>query len=84
MVLSIVSLALITVFNYEELAAGSHLARAVCLYACFFWGIRLSLQAILDVKQHLSTWWLRGGYNLLTVMFGYFTLVYAWAAIHPS
>src|SRR6185503_4926753 len=61
-VLSIISLGLISVGNAHELASGSGLARGFCLYVCLFWGIRLSLQAILDAKEHLTTWWLRLGY----------------------
>jgi hypothetical protein len=39
---------------------------------------------VLDVKAHLSTWWLKLGYGLLTVMFAYFTVVYAWVALSPG
>jgi hypothetical protein len=82
-VLSIVSLALITLLNHGELAAGTGLARAVCFYAATFWGVRLALQAVLDVREHLTTWWLKSGYATLTIMFSYFTAVYAWAAVRP-
>ena len=79
-VLSIIALGLISIVNARELAAGSLLARSVCLYAAAFWGIRLSLQAILDVKSHLSVWWLKLGYHTLTVVFLGLTLLYGWAA----
>jgi hypothetical protein len=46
-----------------------------------FWGIRVVLQAVLDVKEHLTAWWLTAGYHALTVLFVYFTAVYAWAAL---
>jgi hypothetical protein len=82
-VLSIISLGLISIGNAHELADGSGLARAFCLYVSLFWGIRLSLQAILDVKEHVTTWWLRLGYHLLTVLFLCFTLLYGWAALYP-
>jgi hypothetical protein len=65
-----------------ELAAGSRLARAVSAYGAVFWGIRLCLQAVFDVKPHLSAWWLTAGYHLLTVLFLCFTLVYGYAAAH--
>lgn len=81
-VLAIVALALISIFNAQELAAGSGLARGFCAYVAVFWGIRLSLQTILDVREHLSTWWLKLGYHTLTVWFASFTLVYGWAALH--
>jgi len=80
-VLSIVSLAAISLFNSDELAAGSGLARGFCAYVAAFWGIRLCLQAVLDVKEHLRTWWLTLGYHALSVLFVSFTFVFAWAAI---
>ena len=60
-VLAIVALGLISLTNAAQLASGSMLARSVCGYIAVFWGIRLSLQAVLDVKEHLTTWWLRAG-----------------------
>src|SRR4051812_9011418 len=68
-VLAIVCLGVICVVNADELAAGGLLARCVCGYLALFWGIRLSLQLVFDVKEHLTTWWLRAGYGLLTVLF---------------
>ena len=76
-VLGIISLGLLTILCSEELASGSRLARGVCAYGAIFWGIRLSLQLVFDVKPHLTLWWLRVGYHLLTVLFTVFTLVYA-------
>lgn len=80
-VLSIVALGLISIVNSRELAAGSLLARSFCLYAAAFWGIRLSLQAVLDVKSHLTTWWLKLGYHTLTLFFLGLTLLYGWSAL---
>jgi hypothetical protein len=79
-VLSIVSLSWLCILNADELAAGSGLACSVCLYGAAFWGIRLSLQAFLDVRQYLTAWWLKAGYHLLTVLFASFTAVYLWGA----
>ncbi|WP_437223385.1 hypothetical protein SH661x_003196 [Planctomicrobium sp. SH661] len=81
-VLSIVSLGLITATCAAELAGGSGLARAFCAYAACFWGIRLSLQPFLEAKPFLTTWWLRCGYPLLSVLFACFTLIFIWGAIH--
>jgi hypothetical protein len=81
-VLSIVSLGLIGIVNSDELANGSLLSRSVCLYAAVFWGIRLSLQPILSARPFLTTWWLLGGYHLLTVLFTSFLLIFSWGAIH--
>jgi hypothetical protein len=78
-VMSIIALGLITTFNAQALAEGTMLARSVCLYATIFWGVRLTLVAVLDVKEHLTTWWLTAGYWLLTVLFTFFTITFAWA-----
>jgi hypothetical protein len=82
-VLGIVSLGLICLINPTELASGTLLARSVCTYIAAFWGIRLSLQTILDAKPFLTTWWLAAGYHLLTMLFTLLTLTFAWAAVHP-
>ncbi|MGH9874541.1 MAG: hypothetical protein ACRD9S_18960 [Pyrinomonadaceae bacterium] len=81
-VLAIAAFGLISIFNAEELAKGSGLARGVCGYIAMFWGVRLALQWIFDVKDHLSAWWLRLGYYLLTILFAGFTLLYTFAALH--
>jgi hypothetical protein len=83
-VLSIVAFGLLSLFNARELAAGGGLARGVCGYVAVFWAVRLALQAVLDVKEHLTTWWLKAGYHTLTVLFACFTAVYAWAALQPG
>ena len=82
-VLSIIALGLICLLNSRELASGSGLARSFCLYGAIFWGIRLGLQPVFDVKEHLTTWWLRAGYYTLSLLFTAFTLLYAWAALRP-
>ena len=80
-VLGIVTLGVIGLTCASELAAGTRLARAVCIYGALFWGIRLCLQAVFDVKPHLTARWLTAGYHLLTVLFLCFTLVYSYAAV---
>jgi hypothetical protein len=79
-VLSIVAFGLISLLNARELASGSGLARSFCLYVAVFWGIRLCLQPVFDVKEHLTAWWLRAGYYTLSVLFASFTAIYGWAA----
>ena len=79
-VLSIVAFGLISISNSAELASGSGLARSFCGYVAIFWGIRLALQAVLDVKGHLASWWLAAGYHTLTILFLAFTAIYGWAA----
>ena len=80
-VLSIVAFAVISIAHPSEIAAGSGLARAFCGYVAVFWGIRLGLQAVLDVKAHLTAWWLTVGYHLLTALFASFTVLYGYAAL---
>lgn len=82
-VLAIVAFGLISLFQARELAAGAGLARGVCGYIAVFWGVRLVLQGVLDVKERLTAWWLTVGYHVLTVLFASFTLVYGYAAFRP-
>src|SRR6516165_7611150 len=81
-VLAIVANGLICIINPEDLAAGSRLARCVCVYMAVFWGVRLSLQTVLDVKEQLTTWWVHAGYHLLTLLFASFTALFAYGALH--
>jgi hypothetical protein len=69
------------IFNARELAEGGQLARGVCAYIAVFWGVRLALQAVFDVKEHLTAWWLKAGYFALSLLFAGFTLVYALASL---
>lgn len=80
-VMSIVAFALLSLFNSRELASGSGLARGVCGYVAVFWGVRVCLQPVFDVKTHLTTWWLKAGYHLLTLLFLSFSALYAYAAL---
>ena len=80
-VLSIVAFATLSMLHARELASGGPLARGVCTYIAVFWGTRLILQGVFDVKEHLRAWWLRAGYGLLSVLFAGFTTVYALAAL---
>jgi hypothetical protein len=82
-VLSIIALAVISLLNAPALASGSLLARSVCAYAAIFWGVRLGLQAVLDVKPHLTGFWWRAGYHSLSVAFIYLVGVFAVAAMAP-
>lgn len=83
-VLSIVALGTITLFNSAELAAGSPLAQAFSAYAAVFWGVRLLLQGVLDVKAHLASWWLKLGYCALTLLFAGIAGVFVYAALHAG
>jgi hypothetical protein len=81
-VLSIIAFALLSIVYARELANGGGLARGFCAYVAVFWGIRLALQAVFDVKEHLTAWWLKAGYTALTMLFAALTGIYAWAALH--
>ena len=80
-VLGIIANGAVCVCFAAELANGSTFSRVVCGYIAIFWGVRLSLQAVLDAKPFLTTWWLRAGYHLLTVLFASVVLVLGWAAM---
>lgn len=83
-VLSIIAFGVISIVNAEELANGSRLARSFCAYVAVFWGVRLCLQAVLDVKDHLTEWWLKAGYHSLTVVFVSLTAIYAFASLQGN
>ena len=83
-VLSIIAFGLLSLGNADELAGGGRLSRGVCGYIAVFWGLRLPLQAVFDVKDHLTTWWLKLGYHTLTVLFVSFTLIFGYAALQPA
>lgn len=82
-VLAILANGLISLFNAEELASGSGLARGFCTYVAIFWGVRLVLQGVFDAKSFLTAWWLKAGYHTLTALFVAFTAIYGWAAVRP-
>ena len=80
-VLMIVAFGLLSVTVPHLLTDGDPLGRIVCGFIATFWGIRLGLQWFyLDSREHLTTWWLSAGHHLLTVVFTFLTVVYAWAA----
>ena len=80
-VLGIVSLGLTCICCADDLAVDQPLSRAFALYAAAFWGIRLSLQTVLDTKPFLTTWWLTAGYHLLTLLFLAFTLLFGFLSV---
>ena len=81
-VMAIIAFGTVCLTCSEELASGSRLARVLAGYMAIFWGVRLSLQTVFDVKEHLTTWWLRAGYYSLTLLFVSFTTLFAVAAGH--
>lgn len=83
-VMSIVALGAICLTCSAELASGTRLANALCLYGAIFWGVRLALQAVLDARPFLTAWWLRAGYHLLTCLFCAFTSIYLLALLRQT
>mgnify|MGYP005708658077 CR=1 len=82
-VLSIIAFGVVCITLANEVGSGSPLARAFCGYIAIFWGIRLGLQPVMDVKEHLTVWWLKAGYHLLSLLFLALTINFAWLALRP-
>jgi hypothetical protein len=80
-VMAIIAFGCISVTSPVELARQSALARGFCLYVFVFWAVRLALQGVFDVKEHLTAWWLRLGYGVLTGIFACLAFIYGWAAL---
>ncbi len=81
-VLVIVGFGLLSILLPAELAAGTLLARGLCLFISLFWTARLVVQFfVFDAKPYLKSLWLRAGYHGLTVVFLYHAAIYGWAAL---
>ena len=80
-VLVIVGFGLLPMLFAGELAAGTLLARGVCLFIALFWSARLIVQFfVFDAKPYLKSAFLKAGYHGLTVVFMYHAVVYSMAA----
>jgi hypothetical protein len=81
-VLTIIGFGAITVVNANELATGTSLARSVCALIALFWGTRLAVQFFYFTPTgYLTTVTLKMGYNALTFVFAFLTVVYTWGAL---
>ena len=81
-VLTIVGFGAISLGCAAELAAGTPLARAFCAFVAVFWLARLGVQFfVFDASEFLTTWWLRAGYHLLTLIFTALPIPYALVAL---
>lgn len=79
--LCLLSFGIITLALAPELAAGSPLARALCIFLAVFWGLRLVVATfVLDVTPYLTDTRRRIGYYATNIVFTYLPIVYAWAA----
>jgi hypothetical protein len=79
-VLAIIAFATLSISEARELASGTGLARGFCVYIAVFWGIRLVLQDVFDIREYLDSWWTKAGYYALTLLFASLTTIYVWAA----
>ena len=83
-VLVIIGFGTVSLVHADELAQGSALARAICGFIAFFWSFRLAWQFfVYEVRDVIeaNTRWLWVGYHGLTIVFLYFAVVYAMAAL---
>lgn len=67
----------------SELASGTPLARAVCVFLTAFWILRGIAAVLLDVRPYLVNGWWRTGYATTNVVFCVLPLVYLWGAAAP-
>jgi hypothetical protein len=64
-----------------ELASGSALVRALCLFFASFWTLRLiAATFIFDLSPYLTNLYRRVGYHALNLAFAYLPVVYLLAA----
>ena len=83
--LCITALGTISAVNYQELAAGSTLARSFCAFTAAFWGLRLFAGLfVFDASEYLTSWFYKAGYHGLTLVFIYQTAVYGYCAFAPG
>jgi len=81
-VLVIIGFGVISMLFASELAAGTPLARAVCLFIALFWAARLVVQFfVFDAKPYLKSGFLKLGYHGLTIVFAYHAVVFSLAAL---
>lgn len=80
--LCLVSFGAITFFFAEGLAAGSPLARAVCVFLAVFWTVRLvAATFVFDLSPYLTNRFRRAGYHAINIVFALLPIVYAWTAL---
>jgi hypothetical protein len=79
--LCLVSFCVITILFSDALAAGSPLARGLCVFFAMFWTVRLfAATFVFNMKPYLTTSFRRLGYHAMNIVFAYLPIVYAWAA----
>ena len=84
-VLVIVAFGVLSIVFAADLASGTPLARAVCLFIGLFWTARLAIQFfVFDARPYLKSPLLAVGYHGLTVVFAYHAVIYSLAALMPT
>ncbi len=72
----------LTWLHAEAMAAGNPIARSLSALFAIFWLLRCVVAAfVFDVRPYLTSPLLRIGNYALTGVFGFLTMVYAWAAL---
>ena len=80
--MTIIAFGTVSLTMPASLASGAPLGRAICGFIAIFWAIRLFIQFFLfDARPHLANFGLKLGFHGLTVVFSYFVVCYAWAAL---
>ncbi|MCM8525702.1 MAG: hypothetical protein NE327_04240 [Lentisphaeraceae bacterium] len=73
---TILFLGLLSTLYPDDLLSGGVMNFILAFYL-IFWGVRLYLQLfVYEMKEHLISWWMKLGYNMLTLAFTYLTSVY--------
>lgn len=81
-VLVIISFGALSLWQADELAAATPLARSICAMIAIFWLARLAVQFfVFDARPFLTTTFLRLGYHGLTLLFAALALIYGYAAL---
>jgi hypothetical protein len=82
--LCLVGFSIITIAFAGTLAAGSHLARALCVFLALFWTLRLIAGTfVFDMRPYLTSGPRRLGYHAINIVFACLPIIYALAAAQP-
>jgi len=85
--LCLVSFGCLTFALAGSLAAGSVLARSLCVFFAAFWTLRLVVATfVFDLRPYLTNGYRRVGYHATNLVFTYLPVVYllaAWKGRHP-
>ena len=83
--LCLVSFGTITVAFADVLAAGSVLARALCVFLAIFWTLRwVAGTFVFDMTPYLTDGYRRLGYRVINTVFIYLPVTYILAATQPA